>query len=300
MEYRILIVDEDPAARRRFAEALIAFPPAVGVSYKISTTGSAAAAQLQATRQPFHLLLATIRSGGDGLGLASRLQKLDTKLQLLLFHDGALAPANLRAAEALGAKLSIHTIEGEDLCIMVAERLGLRRSPAPQPPPETHERPPATLADVQLLLDVTRRQARAQLGIYTDNIGNMLAQVGDGTGLEVASLTSLIAGSFVNSMEMGRVLRDPETSHLSVHEGAHYDLYSTNVGGTRLIALVFEKQIVQPKLGMVWLLMKRASEQLRRMHVVEKSVDEVFSETLSNSLNNEFDRLFGGELDQVA
>lgn len=300
MEHRILIVAEDPATRRRYAEALIATPPAMGAAYKITTTGSAAAAQLQATRQPFQLLIATLRAGGEGLSLAARLRELYPELRLLLINDGVAAKGDLTTAARLGARV----LEGhgeEMLCQATAELLGLARPIARAVAgEETSERPPATLADVQLLLDVMRRQARSQLVIYGDNIGNVVAQCGDASGLDVPALSSLIAGGFVNSMELGRVLRDPETSHLSVHEGAYYDIYSTNVGSSRLIALIFDKSAAQPKLGMVWLLLKRAAEQLRRMHVVEKAVDEMLSEELSRSLNSEFDRLFGNELDYAA
>lgn len=301
MEYRILIVAEDPALRRRYAEALITAPPAVGVAYKITTTGSAAAAQLQATRQPFHLLMAAVHSGGEGIALAGRLHGLYPDMHLLLIGDGSLAKAELSEVAAMGARVIDRTLHDESICRSVAEMLGLvRNAVRVVSGSEAPERPPATLADVQLLLDVMRRQARAQIGFYADTIGNVIAQCGDPSSMDVPSLTSLIAGGFVNSVELGRVLRDPETIHLSVHEGSLYDIYSTNVGNSRVISLIFDKQIAEPKLGMVWLLMKRAAEQLLRMNVVEKAVDEMLSEELSLSLNKEFDRLFGNELDYAA
>jgi hypothetical protein len=301
MEYRILIVAEDPALRRRLAEALIAAPPAMGVAYKITTTGSAAAAQLQATRQQIHLLVAVLQAGGEGAGLARRLHELYPDIRLMLLNDGALPGLDAATIRGIGARVVEGNLANEEICRCVAELLGLA-SPADRQGvgAEVVQRPPATLADVQLLLDVMRRQARAQIGFYADNIGNIIAQCGDISNIEVPSLTSLIAGGFVNSMELGRVLRDPETIHLSVHEGARFDIYSTNVGSSRLIALIFDKQIAEPKLGMVWLLIKRAAEQLRRMNVVEKAVDEMLSEELSVSLNKEFDRLFGSELDYAA
>lgn len=301
MEYRILIVAEDAALRRRYAEALIGAPPAVGVAYKITTTGSAAAAQLQATRQPFHLLIASARAGGEGLGLVGRLHGLYPEMALLLIDDGSLSRSELGEVVRLGARVVEPALADAGVCRVVAELLGLARPVGRAGTgADPADRPPATLADVQLLLDVMRRQARAQVGLFGDNIGHVVAQCGDPSGIELPSLTSLIAGGFVNSVELGRVLRDPETIHLSVHEGAHYDIYSTNVGSSRLIALVFDKQIAEPRLGMVWLLMKRAAEQLARMNVVEQAVDEMLSEELSRSLNREFDRLFGNELDFAA
>lgn len=296
MEYRILIVDEEATTRRQYAEALIASPPATGVSYRITTTGSLASGQLQATRQRYHLLITPLRARGEALVLAGKLRERFPDMRLLLLSDHHTPKAYLEAAQRLNARVVDLQLRETQLARLVGEMLGLHTSTAPSAAELANTRPPATLADVQLLLDVLRRQAQAQLVLYTDNIGNIIAQRGDDDGLEVTSLSSLIAGSFVNSLEMGRVLRDPDTSHLSVQEGRYHDVYASNVGESRLIALVFDKEFIQPKLGFVWLLLKRGAEQLRSMRIIEGSVDEVLSRQLTDSLNLEFDRLFGNEL----
>lgn len=294
MEYRIVILDEDPRMRRGYAEALVAEPPLNGVTYKITTTGSAAAAQLQATRQRYHVLIATMGAHCEWVGLATRLYELYPEIRLLLLRDRSAPAAVADAGRRLGARVIDLPVSNDALRRLVREMLGMQEPTIPQP--EESERPPATLADVQLLLDVLRRQAKAQLVLYNDNIGNIIAQRGSDTGLELTALSSLIAGSFVNSMEMGHVLQDPETSHLSVHEGRRYDVYSTSAGANRMIALVFDKEFVQPKLGFVWLLLKRGAEQLRNMRIIEGNVEEVLTQQLTASLNSEFDRLFGNEL----
>jgi hypothetical protein len=149
---------------------------------------------------------------------------------------------------------------------------------------------------VQLLLDVLRRQAQAQLLLYTDHLGNTISQRGDAGDLDLDALTSLIAGGFGNSLELGRALHDPETRHLSVLEGQLYDVYATNAGSDRLLALVFAKRFVEPKLGFVWLLLKRGATQLSQMRIVEGSLGDMLCSELSASLNSEFDRLFGDDL----
>jgi CheY-like chemotaxis protein len=301
MEQRILIVDERQATRRRYAEMLVAAPPVVGIAYKITTTGSAVAAQTQAQRQSYHLLIASLHQGGESLKLAQQLNEQFPEMHMLLLHDAPLSQVERLVVEQIGAHLLRADAAEAQLVSVVTRMLGVhRRAQAALPEVREGERPPATLADVQLLLDVMRRQARAQLTLYADNVGNIVAQAGDVRGVELPALTSLIASAFMNSIEMGRLLRDPETIHLSVHEGTHFDCYSANVGDNRLIALLFDKQLAEPKVGMVWLLMKRSAEQLRRMHVVEQSVDEMLSAKLNASLNDEFDRLFGTELEQAA
>lgn len=301
MECRILIVDERPATRRQYAEALVAAPPAVGVAYKITTTGSVSAAQTQAARQAYHLLIATLQPDGASLRLCRHLYERDPSIQLLLLHDAPLAQAERRTIEQIGAQVLRADAVADELVPTAARMLGLqRRTGTTMADADADTRPPATLADVQLLLDVMRRQARAQLMLYADNVGNIIVQAGEIGGVELPALTSLIASGFVNSIEMGRLLRDPATIHLSVHEGAHFDCYSANVGDTRLIALLFDKQLAEPRVGMVWLLMKRAAEQLHRMRVLEHTVDAQLGARLNESLNDEFDRLFGAELEQAA
>lgn len=301
MECRILIVDDRPATRRQYAEALVASPPVTGIAFKITTTGSVAAAQTQASQHAYQLLIASLQPDRASLHLAQQLHERYPEMHLLLLHDTPLAQAERAVIAQIGAQVLRADSADVQLVPTVTQMLGLqRRGTSVAPEGNVDERPPATLADVQLLLDVMRRQARAQLMLYADNLGNRIAQAGDIGGVELPALTSLIASGFVNSIEMGRVLRDPETIHLSVHEGAHFDCYSANVGNQRLIALLFDKQIAEPKVGMVWLLMKRAAEQLRRMRVVEQAVDEQLGAKLNASLNDEFDRLFGAELEQAA
>jgi CheY-like chemotaxis protein len=293
MEYRILIVDEDPAARKHYADALIATPPPAGPSYSVAVVGSTAAAQLRAARQSYHVLLATLHQSNDVLDLTATLRERYPQLIVVLAVDKGVALSRRRAAEALGVQLVQGPLNTDEISQLVARVLGLT---SPRAQAVTNERPPATLKDVQMLLDMLRRQASAQIALYTDNLGNMIAERGDPVGLDIAALTSLIAGGFVNAVELGHVLRDPGTIHLSVHEGSLYDIYSASVGANRLVALAFDKQIVTPRLGMIWLLMKRASLQLQRMHIVEQGNDDLSSQQLSASLSNEFDRLFGDEL----
>lgn len=300
MEYRILIVDENQVTRHEAANRLAAAPPAPTVGYKITATGSVAAAEIQLMRHSYHVLIAAVRPSNEGLDLADRWRKQLPNTPIVLLTEGALSPIHGETVDRIRARLLPIADLASRLADLVADLSGARPAPAGLPKAPSGERPPATLADLKLLLDVMRRQSRAQAAFYIDNLGNIVAQVGDLSGLDTAALGSLISGSFANAIEMARVMHDDQTIHLSVHEGHVYDVYATNVGTQRMIVLVFDKQIVQPKLGMVWLLMKRAAEQLNRMHLVEQSIDQMLGERLSASLNQEFDRLFGGELESAA
>lgn len=297
MEYRILIVEQNAHWRRLYCEALIAEPPAVNTAYKITALSSAAAAQLQMARQRFNLVVVAADEVSGGTRLIAVLRELyRDDVRLLLIYDHTTEHQQLQHARTLDVRLLDRADGGEALAIAVAELLGLRPIAPAVSSVATHERPPATLADVQMLLDMVRREARAQFAIYATNVGHIIARQGDDSAIDVPALASLVAGSFVNSAELGRILHDPDTVHLSVHEGHYYDVYSANVGNDRMVILLFDKGIVAPKLGFVFLMMKRAAQQLRRMRLLVDTNEALIDQQLSASLNDEFDRIFGSEL----
>jgi hypothetical protein len=254
---------------------------------------SAAVAQFQAGHKHIHLLIASLSEGG--LALAGRLRERNPHLRALLLHAHDASTDELRDARWLGHSLASQPEEAAALVAAVGRALGLPLADDP----DSMGRPPATLGDVQVLLDVLRWQTKAQLILYTDYIGNTIAQRGDPANLDLGGITSLIAGSFVNSFELGRALHDPDSRYLNLLEGDHFDIYATNSGKHRLLALIFDKEFVIPKLGYVWLLLKRSAGQLSQMRIVEGSVGDVISAELTASLNTEFDRLFGNDLLEV-
>jgi hypothetical protein len=293
MRYSILIVESDAARRQAWGEAILQAATIHGVAITVTAARSAAVAQFQAGHKQFHLLVAALSEGG--VGLAGRLRGRSPHLRALLFHPSEASAEDLRDARWLGYTLASDPEDADALVAAVGRALGLPLADDP----DSQGRPPATLRDVQMLLDVLRWQTKAQLILYTDYIGNTIAHRGDPANLDLGAITSLIAGSFVNSFELGRALRDPNTRYLNLVEGDYFDVYATNAGNHRLLALVFDKEFVIPKLGYVWLQLKRSANQLSQMRIVEGSVGDVISAELTASLNTEFDRLFGNDLLEV-
>ncbi|NNJ11259.1 hypothetical protein EKD04_013035 [Chloroflexales bacterium ZM16-3] len=290
MRYSILIVEEDDTRRNAWSEALLQAATEHEIALVVTAARSAAAAQFHAGHRQFHLLVASLAD--DGVGLAGRLRARSAHLRALLLHQPDIAEDDLRDARWFGHNLAPYPEEPAGLVGAVGSALGLPLAEDL----DAQGRPAATLGDVKVLLDVLRWQTKAQLVIYTDYIGNMIANRGDPANLDMDAISSLIAGSFVNSFELGRALRDPHTRHLSVLEGEHFDVFATNAGSYHLLALIFDKEFVSPKLGYAWLQLQRSADQLSQMRVVEGSVGEVISAELTASLNTEFDRLFGGDL----
>ncbi|NJL05266.1 MAG: hypothetical protein HC911_10285 [Chloroflexaceae bacterium] len=297
MEYRVLIVGDDAATRNRYAKTLIDAPLPDGNTYKVMTVSSAAAAQLQVTRQQFHAVLIVLALYNEVLlDLARRLKELYPEMQILILHEAQTTLPMLETVRRMGVHNVKVPIEDVHLQACLARILNVvAATDAANSVLPAFAKADLELVDVYNMLDDLRRQARAQLVLFSDNIGNLIAKRGDETNIDVTVLASLIAGGFVNSVEMGCTLNDPETVHLSFHEGRYFDVYSVNVGTDRLLVLFFDKQFAEPKLGFVWLMMKRVAGELRRMHKQERRQPDVITDQFQACLSSEIDRLFGAE-----
>ncbi len=297
MEYRILIVGDDAATRNRYAKVLVDAPLPSGASYQVMTVSSAAAAQLQVTRQHFDAVLIVLALYNDALlALARRLKELLPEIQIVILHDQLTRPPMLETLRKFGVHSVIIPIEDAHLQVALARIFNLIGPDVASDLPAYAEAD-LGLVDVYDLLDDLRRQARSQLVLFTDNLGNLIAKRGNEANIDVTVLASLIAGGFVNSVEMARTLHDPETVHLSVHEGRLFDVYSVNVGIDRLLVLFFDKQYADPKLGFVWLIMKRVAGELRRMVYSGHRPQDMLNDQFQARLNSEIDRWFGDDPD---
>lgn len=293
MKYRVLIVQANPALSQSWEQALTAAGADHGLQVHAQSVRSVAAGQLVAGRQPFDLVIASLQI--ESLSLIRRLRKRWPNLRALLLHPPDASAVSLREAELAGCSLAPQPDSARDLVAAAGRVLDLPLGIGPAPLPD-NSRPAATMADVLLVLDMLRRQTQAQFVIYTDNLGNTVAQQGDAANLEVDAITSLIASSSINIAELGRALGDQQVGCLIVLEGVQFDIYATNVGSQHLLALVFAKEFVEPRLGYIWLQLKRSAQQLKGMRLVKGTPGEVIAAELSASLNREFERLFGDTL----
>lgn len=289
MKLRILIIGLTAAQNHALSTELMA----IAQSDNISISTAPSATPLHITRHYPDLLIAPLNS--ENLSLARRMAERAPRLHVFLLHHPATPVCEIAALRQLGWGVASNDLGYTRLAYKAGALLGL----CPEEPDGGEGgdmRPAATMGDVQILLDVLRRQTKAQLVLYTDQIGNVITHRGDSDEIDMTSISSLISGSFANSIELGRMLKDPDTRHLTVLEGKYFDIYATNVGKNRLITLIFPRAFVEPKLGFVWLQLRRAAIQLSQMRIVEGNLGEMMAAELSSSLDSEFDRLFSDNL----
>ena len=133
-----------------------------------------------------------------------------------------------------------------------------------------HEPPKLTLTEehVQLLSKRLRQlhaEAGAQCAFLSDRDGNVLARVGMTVGFDLDALALFVGKWFGAAAEIGWYLGDSTAFDLNYHDGVWYDLYAANIGKYLFLTLIFTKSAQTGKIGMVWVLTRRAVGELLKL-----------------------------------
>ena len=142
----------------------------------------------------------------------------------------------------------------------------------------------------ELLVD-----ADAASVVMVDTMGQVIAQAGDVSDLDLTTIVSLLAASFATTSEMSRQLKEARrTFNLTFHEGERFDIYASNIASGLFLVLIFDRHAYAPKIGMVWLYIKRSIQDLLRI-VAETDAarpKETLTSDFAKSLSSELDNLF--------
>ena len=131
--------------------------------------------------------------------------------------------------------------------------------------------------------------------IMVDTMGQIIAQAGEAGGLDITTVVSLLAASFATTSEMSRQLQETRrTFNLTFHEGERYDIYASNIASGLFLVLIFDRQTYSPKIGMVWLYIKRSIQDLLRIAAETEAgrPRETLTSDFAKSLSKELDTLF--------
>jgi hypothetical protein len=142
----------------------------------------------------------------------------------------------------------------------------------------------------ELLVD-----ADAVAVVMVDTMGQIIAEAGDAGDLDTTTVVSLLAATFATTSEMSRQLRETRrTFDLTFHEGERYDIYASNIASGIFLVLIFDKRTYSPKIGMVWLYIKRSIQDLLRLaaETTFSQPKETLTPDFAQSLSKELDNLF--------
>ena len=123
---------------------------------------------------------------------------------------------------------------------------------------------------IQRLQDL-RFEVGAQVVWLADRAGHVLAEAGMIERVVPGEMVEVVNRSFDSSLQLVQQLREDRSFNLVYHEGARFDIYSSNIDHERFIVLVFDRRQGPNRIGIVWLYTKRAVQDLYNLLVHEET-----------------------------
>ena len=120
-------------------------------------------------------------------------------------------------------------------------------------------------------LESFRRMVGARDVILVDIVGHVVERCGQAEGFDPDVVGILLANGMAAANEMAAGLEQGGLS-IFLHEGAQYDLYSATVGPENILAMIFDRGQGNPRIGTVYLHLKRATEDLIRLFQGETAI----------------------------
>jgi CheY-like chemotaxis protein len=256
VDKRILIVDDEEKVVFFLRESL----EELGHDVTIGTAQSAEEALEKIATQPYDLVISDLRMPGiDGLQLIEAVKEKYPSTRFIL-----MTAYGTDEVEARARHLDVYDYITKPF--HVSDLLDVTRH-ALLPPAETPRQ--GVLQDDRVeasnrALSSLRFEVGAQCVVLANMKGQIISEVGITQGLEIDTFVPLVADALATVSGMARHLRDEETFNLNFHEGKKYDVYYTRVGDDLLLALVFDRRKQPSRIGMVWLYVKRAIQDLLR------------------------------------
>ena len=254
VDKRVLIVDDEEKVVFFLRESL----EELGHHFTIGTAKSAEEALEKIATQPYDLVISDLRMPGiDGLQLIERVKENYPRTRFILMTAYGSDEVEARA----------HDLDVYDYVTKpfhVSDLLDVTRQ-ALAPPVETPREgvlPDDRVEASNRALSSLRFEVGAQCVVLANMKGEILSEVGITQGLETGTFMPLVADSLATVSGMAQYLQDEETFNLNFHEGKKYDIYYTSVGDDLLLALFFDRRKQPSRIGMVWLYVKRAIQDL--------------------------------------
>ena len=104
-------------------------------------------------------------------------------------------------------------------------------------------------------------QSNARVVFLVDKNGQLIASVGESSGIDTTSLASLTAGNMAATGGMAKLLGEKEFSIL-FHEGEKDNIHISVIGQRVILVVIFDQR---SSLGLVRLRVKKASEALAKI-----------------------------------
>lgn len=150
------------------------------------------------------------------------------------------------------------------------------------------------LRKLQDYIDTLRIDLGAFGAILQDQSGRLLVECGSHGYINVNSFMVLLGNAMSASDAVMQLLRDESSFDLHIHEGTTYEIYTGRVSRQIFLTFIFEKREVGSRVGIVWLALRRAVNELRSLlrqatlkegNVEDKEIKSAVASSLSEALS---------------
>ena len=127
--------------------------------------------------------------------------------------------------------------------------------------------------------------SKSKCNILVDIEGHSVTQVGDAEGVDLETISALVAASFAATKEVAKILGQTEFTTLT-HQGKIESIQLTLIGHRTILATIFDSKTT---IGMVMFYTKELVEKL----------EHIFSEIASRKQEIAFEEGFGNDMSDV-
>lgn len=122
------------------------------------------------------------------------------------------------------------------------------------------------LQKIQTRLDELRLDLGAVVALLLDDSGRLLTDCGWRGDFDIEAFLALVSNEMSAANAVVHLLRDDAAFDLHFHEGQKYEMYTARISDQVFLTLIFEaRQGATGRVGMVWLTLRRAIAELRKM-----------------------------------
>ena len=138
-------------------------------------------------------------------------------------------------------------------------------------------------------LETLRVNTNARCVLLLSASGHTVELAGDGSDLEIASVSALVAANFMAASELARLLGNDSVFKSSYHEGLNYDIYAHDIDGQFLVAVIFGPE---SKAGLVRFYVNKTIKELPSLLTDDLFTVDFSDSDISESIQDELDELF--------
>jgi CheY-like chemotaxis protein/predicted regulator of Ras-like GTPase activity (Roadblock/LC7/MglB family) len=278
---RVLIVDDEAHVAEILAEGL----NKLSHKYLVETADGGNQALARLKEIPYDLIITDYRMPGmNGVQLAQLARQHSPHTQVILMTAyGTTGLQHVVGSMALNGYLD-KPVSIEKIRQIVEQAVGYATE-GEDPYRSGQRETPAAIYD---LLQTLQGNTNAHCALLVSLGGHPIELAGQTNGLDIASISALVAANFMAAAELARLLGNTSVFKSSYHEGLDYDIYAHAVNGECLLAVIFDSE---SKAGIVRFYTNNTVPALASLLALPPAAEEI-NPALPQALVTELDRLF--------